>query len=317
MGPGGHGGPDGGHFMDRREKMMESLKEPKPNSIREVPGYLYRLIHKFFYRLFYIFGIVWHTRPWILFYMVFMAIFNGVTPIISAKISADLLNALASAYISATSGSADGFEAVVGLLIIRFSYNFITGLINRISNILNNIASELVVNYLNIQIMNKSREVDLASFDLPDFYERFENAKREAGNRPLNILEANFKIISTLISMFSFIIVLVAISPIAPVIIVAMSVPTAIINFNYRKKNFWYIRRHSKERRQMNYYSSVMTNKDMVKEIRLFKLSDLFIERYKQTFNVYFNGLKKLFVQEGVLHSCMTVITTAINCALF
>ena len=310
-------GPGGGRFMDRREKMMESLKEPKPKSIREVPGYLYRLVHKFFYRLFYIFGIVWHTRPWILFYMVFMAIFNGITPIISAKISADLLNALANAYVSATSGSADGFEAVVGLLILRFSYNFVTGLINRISNILNNIASELVVNYLNIQIMNKAREVDLASFDLPDFYERFENAKREAGNRPLNILEANFKIISTLISMLSFVIVLVAVSPIAPIIIVAMSIPTAIINFNYRKKNFWYIRHHSKERRQMNYYSSVMTNKDMVKEIRLFKLPDLFIDRYKQTFNVYFHGLKKLFVQEGILHSCMTIITTAINCGLF
>ena len=69
MGPGGPGGP----FMGRRERMMEAMKEPKPESIREVPGYLYRLITKFFYRLFYIFRLVWETKPWILFYMVFMA----------------------------------------------------------------------------------------------------------------------------------------------------------------------------------------------------------------------------------------------------
>jgi len=314
MGPGG----PGGHFMGRREKMMEAMKEPKPESIKEVPGYLYRVITKFFHRLFYIFRLVWDTKPWILLYMVFMAIFNGVTPVISAKIGADLLNALASAFVAATSGTgADEFDLVMKILIIRFVYNFVTGLINRISNILNNISSELVVNHINLKIMYKSREVDLASFDLPEFYEKFENAKREAGSRPIHILNANFTIISTVISMVSFVVALISVSPWAPLIIVAMSVPTAIINFRYRKKNFWYMRWHSKERREMNYYSNLMTNKDMVKEIRLFNLSDLFIGRYHDTFKVYFRGLKKLFVEEGLLHMAMTVITTTINCLLF
>ena len=318
MGPGGPGRPGpGGPFMNRREKMIEQLKEPKPQSLGEVPGYLYRVVTKFFYRLFYIFRLVWDTKPWILFFMVFMAIFNGVTPVISAKISAELLTALASAFVAATTGGANELDLVVKLLIIRFSYNFITGIINRISNILNNIASELVVNHVNLKIMHKAREVDLASFDLPEFYEKFENAKREAGNRPIQILNANFTIISTIISMASFVVALVSVSPWAPIIIVAMSIPTAIINFTYRRKNFWYIRRHSKERRQMSYYSDLMTNKDMVKEIRLFNLSDLFIDRYQKTFLIYFKGLKKLFVGEGVLHSCMTIVTTTINCLLF
>ncbi len=317
-GPGGRGpgGPGGGQFMGRREKMMEAMKEPKPESIKEVPGYLYRLITKFFYRLFYIFRLVWDTKPWILFYMVFMAIFNGVTPVISAKIGADLLNALASSYVAATNGNFE-FDLVIKILIFRFVYNFVTGLINRISNILNNISSELVVNHVNLKIMYKSREVDLASFDLPEFYEKFENAKREAGNRPIHILNANFTIISTVISMLSFVVALMSVSPWAPLVILAMSIPTAIINFRYRKKNFWYLRWHSKERRQMNYYSNLMTNKDMVKEIRLFNLSDLFIGRYYDTFKVYFRGLKKLFVEEGLLHMCMTVVTTTINCLLF
>ncbi len=318
--PGGEkpgGAKPGGTMMGRYEKMMEELKEPKPQSLREVPGYLKRLLSKFFYRLFYIFRLVWDTKPWILFYMVFMAIFNGVTPVIGARIGADLLNALASAFTAAVNGMPSEFDLVMKILIFRFAYNFVTGLVNRVSNILNNISSELVVNHVNLKIMYKAREVDLASFDLPSFYEKFENAKREAGNRPINILNANFTIISTVISMVSFILALVAISPWAPIIIVAMSVPTALINFRYRKKNFWYMRHHSKERRQMNYYSNLMTNKDMVKEIRLFNLSDLFIGRYSETFKVYFWGLKKLFIEEGLLHMAMTVVTTTINCLLF
>ena len=86
MGPG-----PGGPFMNRREKMMEQLKEPKPQNIREVPGYLYRVATKFFYRLFYIFRLVWETRPWILLFMIFMSVWNGVTPIICAYISKELL----------------------------------------------------------------------------------------------------------------------------------------------------------------------------------------------------------------------------------
>ena len=304
-------------FIGRREKMMQSLKEPTPQSIREVPGYLYRLITKFFYRLFYIFRIVWETKPWILFFMVFMALWNGVTPVISSFIGAELLNTLASAFVAATTGQDNQFDAVVAILVIRFAYNFITGVVSRISHIINNIASELVVNHVNLKIMYKSREVDLASFDLPDFYEKFENAKREAGNRPIQILNNNFTIISTVISMVSYVVILGAISPWAPLVIVAMSVPTAIINFSYRKKNFHYVRFHSKERRQMNYYSGLMTNKDMVKEIRIFNLSDLFIGRYQETFLRYFGGLKRLFVGEGLWNICLTVITTTVNCLLF
>ncbi len=314
MGP-GPGGPGG--FMNRREKMMEKLKEPKPQNIKEVPGYLYRVISKFLYRLFYIFRLVWETKPWILFFMVFMAIWNGATPVISAFISGELLNGLAHAYVSATTGGENLFNNVIILLILRFAFNFITGLVSRVSSILNNIASELVVNHVNLKIMYKAREVDLASFDDPEFYERFENAKREAGNRPINILNNNFTIISTLISMVSFVVILGAIIPWAPIVIIITSVPTAIINFSYRKKNFWYVRRHSKERRQMSYYSELMTNKDMVKEIRLFNLSDLFIGRYQETFLKYFSGLKKLFVGEGLWNILMNLVTTTINCIMF
>ncbi len=313
MGP----GPGGGFRPNSRERMMEMLKEPKPEKFSEIPGYLWRVISKFVHRLIYIFMLVWETKPWILFFMVFMAIWNGVTPVISSLIGKELLNALALAYTSAVQGLENRFNTVITLLVIRFAYSFITGMVGRISNIFNNIANELVVNHINLKIMYKAREVDLASFDLPEFYERFENAKREAGSRPIQILNNNFTIISTVISMLSFIIILGAVSPFAPLIIAVLSIPTAVINFSYRKKNFWYVKRHSKDRRQMSYYSELMTSKDLVKEVRLFNLSDLFIGRYQETFLRYFGGLKKLFVGEGIWNICLTLASTVVNCGLF
>ncbi|MBE6599580.1 MAG: ABC transporter ATP-binding protein, partial [Ruminococcaceae bacterium] len=311
MGP---GGPS--HFV-KAEKMREKLKEPKPKNIREVPGYVYRVVTKFFSRLFYIFRIVWDTNPAILFHMVFMAVFNGVNPVINAFIDAAMLNRLASAFVAAANNEPSQFDSVMVILIIRFAYTFAVNLIGRVNGILNNIESELVVNHINLKIMYKAREVDLASFDKPDFYEKFENAKREAGIRPIHILNNNFTIVSSVISMISFVGVLAVVSPLAPIAIAVMSIPGAIINFSYRKKNFHYIRFHSKERRQMNYYSNLMTDKDMVKEVRLFGLSDLFIGRYSDTFRQYFKGLRKLFVGEGLWHMLTAMLSLIVNCVFF
>ena len=306
----------GGNFV-KRERMMEKLKEPKPKNLREVPGYVFRTVKKFFYRLFYLFGIVWETSPWILVFLVFMAVWNGVTPVIGSLIGKEVMNALAEAYISITTGGENQFRSVVTLLVLMFAFNLVTALVSLFANIINNISGELVVNHVNMKIMRKARDVDLKSFDDPEFYERFENAKREAGMRPIHILNNNFSIISTVISMISFVIVLAAVSSLIPLFLVIINIPTAIISFTYRKKNYFYVRMHSKERRQMQYYSDVMTDKDMVKEIKMFGLSETFTKRYEKTFLKYFKGLKKLFIGEGLWNILLRTLATVANCVMF
>ena len=125
-------GPGPGGFRNSREKMIEKLKEPKPEKFSEIPGYLKRVITKFLHRLFYIFMLVWETKPWRLIFMVFMAIWNGVTPVISSIIGKELLNSLASAYTSVTQGLENKFDTVIMLLVIRFGFNFITGMVSRL-----------------------------------------------------------------------------------------------------------------------------------------------------------------------------------------
>lgn len=48
--------------------------------------------------------LVWETRKWILFFNVFMAIFNGIAPVIGAFISANLINSLVSVYTASING---------------------------------------------------------------------------------------------------------------------------------------------------------------------------------------------------------------------
>lgn len=305
-------GPRGMGFMGFGDRRNDNLKEPPPKSLKDVPRFVRNITKSFFSRLFYIFGLVWETRKWILFVMLFMALFNGFMPVIGSVISASLLNSIASAYMKKTE-----FSAVMSLLLIQFGYIIFQSIVNNVNTILTRVYGELVVNHVKVKIMHKAKEIDLSNFDQPEFYSKLENASREAGNRPIHILNSTFSIISTCISIFSYIIILWAVSPAAPFIIIAMSVPSAIVNFIYRRKNVMYVRYRSKERRQMSYYSSLMTNKDMVKEIRMYHLSDLFIDSYNDVFGKYFKGLKKLFIGEGSWHIGITVVSSIVNCSLF
>ncbi len=295
---------------DRAEKRRIT---PPPKNIREVPDYLKRLFVGFFSRLFYIYGLVWETKPWILFAMVFMAIFNGVMPIIDAFLAKELLNLLYDAAV----GQVKDFSAISGLLALQFGYMFVKRITTQINNMLMKITGELVSNHIRLKIINKARTIDTASFDTPEFYQKLENANREAGNRPIQILNSTLGIMSTIISTLSFVTALAAVSLAAPIIVAVMAIPSAIVSFIYRRRNADYMFRRSKERRKLNYFANIMCSKDHVKEVRMFGMSDLLIGKYKEVFAKYFGGLKRLIVSEGVWHMILSVLTTIVNCGLY
>lgn len=305
--PGGFGGPP---------LPPKQVKIPKPKNIREVPGYLGTVFGGFFKRFFYIIKLVWKTGKWIPFLLFFVALFKGVTPVIGAKISQEILNKLqdviSAGYLPESSFWSSG---ILYLLIALFVYRLLILIVNNVSQALNRIAGELVVKEVKKQIMDKSKEVDLASFDNPHFYEKMENANREAGHRPLMILTETFGIFSSVIEFVSFLAVLLSAPGLGWItfVILLVSIPSAVVNFIYRSKNFHYMRFRSKERRQMNYFSSILVDKDLVKEIRLYDLADTFIQRFLDVFRNYYKGLRKLIFAESAWHITFAVISGATN----
>ncbi|MBE6536961.1 MAG: ABC transporter ATP-binding protein [Ruminococcaceae bacterium] len=291
---------------------------------RGSPKNLISRVKAFFSRLFYIIGIVWKTSPKILISMCVLCILDGLIPVIGAYISRDLLNGVADLISSGVvkgsdviSNIFDTLAPLIFLFAAQIVYLFLKRVLGKINTCVTAIAGELVVNYIRLKIMHKAREVDQRSFDDPAFYERLENATREAGMRPIHILSATFKVISGFISVLSFIVVLAMLSPIAPVIIILASIPGAVVNYYYRNRNFKYLRRHSKERREMNYYSSLVTNKDMVKEIKMLGLSDTLEDKYKKSFKKYYGGLRKIILRECLMQVIVSLVYVLASGLLF
>ena len=294
----------------------------KPKSISEFPAYIIKRMTRFLTRLFYIIRLVWESAPFMLIFMALLCVLDGVLPVLGAYISRDLLNMIADLISQRNIGvlNENVFEALsplVFLFVLNMVYLFFKKALGKLNTMVTGIAGELVINHIKLKIINKSKTVDLGSFDRPEFYEKLENANREAGMRPLSILSSTFSVISAVISAVSFVAVLATLSPYAPFLIVVAAIPGAIVNYLYRNRNFRYIRWHSKERREMNYYSGLIVNKDMAKEIRILGLSTTFINKYKSVFSVYYSGLKRLILREGITQIIVSFISTVINSLLF
>ena len=304
----------------RRPIMSDGLEKPK--KLSEYPAYIRKKICGFFSRLFYIFALVWQSAPLILITMMALCLIDGLLPVVGAYISSHLLNGIQDLIEQKGMGviQTDVFLAMrplVFLFTLNLIYLFLKKVMSKISQMVTGIAGELVVNHIKLMIIGKVKSLDTRSFDDPEFYERLENANREANMRPISILNATFSLISAAISAVSFVVVISQLSPIAPIVVIAAALPGAIVSLIYRNRNFRYIRFHSKERRQMQYYSSLMVNKDRVQEIKILGLSDTFTEKYKSAFSKYYKGLKGLIVKEGISQIIVSFITTVANCALF
>ena len=304
-----------------RGRNGQDKKQPKvapPKNIKDLPRYLKETLGGFFSRLFYIFRMVWKTGPWILITMILVSVFTGVFPPIISLISKDILNEL-DKFIPSDSPAVIIGTKIFYLIIFLFVFKILEDIINRVKSFVTRIAGEKVVRYVRLEIMNKAKYLDVASFDRPEFYEKLENANREAGHRPIQVLSETFDMMSTVIKLISYMAIILAVPNMwwMALIMIAVSIPSTIINFTYRRKTVNYMWRRSKERRQMSYYTDLMVNKDMVKEIRMFNLSDTFIKRYSDVFNVYYKGLRRLICSEYAWHIGLAIIHSAVSCLFY
>lgn len=291
----------------------EANRAKKPENIRDIPRYVKDLIVPTVSRLFYIFRLVWDTKKSLLFLQLFMSVFNGVAPVVGSLISAEILNKLAQVY----SGVAMAFSVITVLLVAQFAYMILQNIISQVNNLVTNLAGEQIANHVKMKIMDKAKSIDMVSYDMPEFYSKMENANREASMRPMMVMNQTFQIISSVINVASYVAVLAAVNAIAPVLIIIVAVPQTIINFYLGRKNVNYMFLSSKTRRQMDYYSQTVVNKDMAKEIRMLGLGDTFVKKYAVAFKEYYTGLKKLRYKAAILNLSMVVVTNAVYCALY
>ncbi|HXV83632.1 MAG TPA: ABC transporter ATP-binding protein, partial [Candidatus Binatia bacterium] len=191
----------------------------------------------------------------------------------------------------------------LGLFLLSTGFNHSRRLIQQL------IQLELA-NRIRGEIIQKALTLDLAFFEHPDFYDRLQNARRESGYKPVELINDSFLIVQNTITLISFAVLLLRFSPWLVVVLVITSIPAFIAETRFSKEGFRLLSRRAPETRQVNYLSRLLTEDTSAKEVKLFNLGETLLARYMTLFEKFFREDKSLALRRAVAGFGLGLIAT-------
>jgi ATP-binding cassette, subfamily B, bacterial len=164
---------------------------------------------------------------------------------------------------------------------------------------------------VNVMILEKALTLDLTQFEDSEFYDKLTRARREASMRPLSLVMRTFGLIQNLISLLSYATLLVHFSVWALVILLCSGLPAFIAETKFSGDAFRLFRWRSPETRMQIYLETVIAREDSAKEVKLFDLGPLMLERYRQIYHKLYREDRNLTIRRDTWGFFMGLIGTA------
>ncbi|MBN8714018.1 MAG: ABC transporter ATP-binding protein [Xanthomonadales bacterium] len=138
---------------------------------------------------------------------------------------------------------------------------------------------------VNVMILEKALTLDLAQFEDSEFYDKLTRARREASSRPLSLVTRTFGLGQNAISLVSYGSLLFQFSPWAVLVLLLAGVPAFAAETKFSGDAFRLFRWRSPETRMQMYLETVLAREDHAKEVKLFALGPLLLQRYRDIFH--------------------------------
>ncbi|AUX47477.1 ABC transporter [Sorangium cellulosum] len=160
-------------------------------------------------------------------------------------------------------------------------------------------------------ILGKALSLDLLHFEDPEFYDQLTRARREASSRPAAVVTESFSLVQNLITLAGYAALLVGFSGLAVLALVLAAVPATVAEARFSGAAFRLRNWRSPETRRLNYLEHVLANDGHAKEVKLFGLGPMFLERYKALSASFYREDKALAVRRAGWAFGLSLLATA------
>jgi ATP-binding cassette subfamily B protein len=110
--------------------------------------------------------------------------------------------------------------------------------------------------------------LDLRFFEDAAFYDKQQNARREADVRALRIVNGGFFLVQDTITLLTLAALLVRFSPWLALILFGAAMPTFVAQSRYARLTFRVITGRAPEARRLGYLEELLTSHESVKEVQ-------------------------------------------------
>ncbi|MFN8441334.1 MAG: ABC transporter ATP-binding protein [Caldilineaceae bacterium] len=222
---------------------------------------------------------VWQiARGWTVAWVVLL-ILQGLLPVATVYLTRTLVDSLVVALQKEAVWSS--FQPLLPLVIFMALAMLLTELSGSAASYVRTVQAELVRDHISDLIHAQSVAVDLAYYDLPEYYDRLYRAQYHSLDRPLVLLENIGTLFQSMLTLLGMMAVLLPYGIWLPIVLLISTFPTFYVVLEHRLRlHFWQLRNTETERRAW-YYSWLLTDRESAAELRIFDLGTYFQKLYQ------------------------------------
>ena len=249
--------------------------------------------------------LVWQTSKPLTLTLVGLTLIAGVLPAVTAYVGKLIVDAV----VAAASGDDQYGEALKLVAIEGMVVVLLTGAQKGIG-MCQSLLRAMLGHRVNVMILEKTITLQLDHFEDSEFYDRLTQARRGASSRPLSLVNRTFNLIQNSIALFSFGGLLLQFSPWTVLVLALAGLPAFIAETRFSGEAFRLFKWKSPETRKQSYLEMVLAREDFAKEVQLYQLGPLFLERYRNIFESVFVEDRNLTLRRGFWGYGLGLIST-------
>ena len=135
--------------------------------------------------------------------------------------------------------------------------------------------------HVNVMILEKAQTLELRHFEDPEFYDQLTRARREASTTPVTMVTETLQLLQNVLTLVGYVSMLLVYSRWAVFGLLLAAIPATVSEMRFSNAAFRMRNWRSPDARKLNYVEYVLANDDHVKEVKVFGLSRMLLDRYR------------------------------------
>jgi ATP-binding cassette, subfamily B, bacterial len=184
--------------------------------------------------------------------------------------------------------------------------------LGRAVSLIDSLLAERLSNTASVKLMEHAASLDLAQFEDAGFQDQLDRARHQTSSG-MTLMTQVFNQMQDMVTVVSFAIGLLVYAPWVTVLLVLSLIPAFLgeAHFNAAGYALDYLR--TPDRREVDYLRQTASSIETAKEVKIFNLSPMLIDRYRQLTALIYNSHRDLAVRRSSWGTLFSLIGTAGN----
>jgi ATP-binding cassette subfamily B protein len=222
------------------------------------------------------FRIVWRAAPREFAISLALQVFDGVALGVTLLLVRNVLAALLAGvprhdYVPA-------FEQLAVLVLLQM----VSGLASLYQTMQQQVVTELVQRHASRPVTEVATTIGLRDFDVPQFHDRMQRAQQTAMVRPYQVTQAVLTIGQSALALLGLLVGLLFLSPVLVVLSLVGFLPLWLVTMRISRSVFDFMMEMTPNDRKRGYVLSLLTTREMAKEVRAFGLGPYLRDLYEE-----------------------------------